>query len=98
MIKVVDTKWHPYIAMDLCDGGKLYYDIMQRSVIVQNDGYTAITIDNTEYYAKDTAEDIFKAIDKLIEDEQDKKAQQAKEYMAATMARVAETAERVGDK
>lgn len=93
MINITENKWRPFIELTLddVDNAKMYFDVTKRVTLVQTDSYTIISFDSSSYHVKESAKDIIAAVDKLIEAEQDKKAEQARQYMKATMARAAET-------
>lgn len=96
MIKITKNNWRPFIELTTLaeDGeeGTLYFDVTKRPVLVQTKESTIIHVDECDIIVKEKAKDIIKAVDKLIAAEQDRKAEQAKEYMKATQERVAATA------
>lgn len=97
MIKITDNKWRPFIELTLADAEPctMYLDVTKRPIIIQTPTRTNISFDTVTYFVKESAKDIIAAVDKLIEAEQDKKAEEARQYMEATMTRVAETAKKV---
>lgn len=100
MIKITENKWRPFIELTLDDPDPctLYLDVTKRPIIIQQPNCTSISFDEVTYLVKESAKDIIAAVDKLIEDEQDKKAEEARQYMEATMARAAETKKRLENK
>lgn len=97
MIKITENKWRPFIELTLADVEPctMYLDVTKRPIIIQQPRYTSISFDEITYCVKESAKDIIAAVDKLIEAEQDKKAEEARQYMEATMARAAETAKKL---
>jgi len=96
LIKITKNNWRPFIELTSVaeDGeeGTLYFDVTKRPVLVQTADSTIIHVDECDMVVKEKVKDIIKAVDKLIAAEQDRKAEQAKEYMKATQERVAATA------
>ena len=99
MIKITKNNWRPFIELTTIaeDGeeGTFYFDVTKRPILVQTKDCTIFHVDECDMNIKESVKDIIKAVDRLIEAEQDRKAEQAKEYFAATQARVAETAKMV---
>ena len=60
--------------------------------IISYPDFTALIYDHHSILVKESAKDIYKIIDKMVKDEQDRKAEQARQYMEATQERVANTA------
>lgn len=60
--------------------------------IVTGEHYTALIYDNFQILVKESAEEIYATVDKMVEEEADRKAAQAAEYMAATQKRAADFA------
>lgn len=96
MIKITKTNWRPLIELHGVpkDEGAFeetfYFDVTKRPIIIQTEKGTLMHFgDDVAILVKESVKDILKAIDKLIAAEQDKKAQEAEEYMKATQARVA---------
>lgn len=102
MIKITKNNWRPFIELtpiaDDGDEGTLYFDVTKRPVLIQTKENTIIYVDDCDILVKEKAKDIIKAVDKLIAAEQDRKAEQAREYMKATQERVAATAAMVEGK
>lgn len=96
MIKITKNNWRPFIELTTVaeDGeeGTLYLDVTKRPILVQTKENTIIHVDECDMAVKEKVKDIIKAVDRLIAAEQDRKAEQAKEYMKATQERVAATA------
>lgn len=68
-------------------GNKVHFNIVNvPKMIITNDGFTAISYDHFSVFVKESAKDIYKAIDGFIEAERDKKAAEAKEYYEAMQA------------
>lgn len=97
MINITDNRWRPFIELHQVDTGCLvYFDVTKRPTIIQYDDGTELYFNmNESIIVQEPATEIIAAVDRLIEAEQDRKAEQAKEYFAATQARVAETAKMV---
>ncbi len=105
MIKVIKTTWRPLLRLTevLIDkegkvtetGNEFHFNVLDVPHIVSNPNWTALVYDNHTIVVKESAEDIYKAVDKMVKEEQDRKAKEAEEYMKATQARVAETAAKV---
>lgn len=93
LIKITKNNWRPFIELTLTDfdNSVLYFDVTKRVELVQCPNYTSINMGEISYQVKESAKDIIKAVDKLIAQEQDKKAEEARKYMEETMARAAET-------
>lgn len=92
MVEIVDNKWRPFIKLTGTTGEEIYFDVNSRPLVVQGEKITTISTANMPtIFVQESAKDIIAAVDKLIEAEQDKKAEEARQYMEATMARVAET-------
>lgn len=96
MIKITKNNWRPFIELTTIaeDGeeGTFYFDVTKRPILVQTKDCTIFHVDECDMNIKESVKDIIKAVDKLIAAEQDRKAEQAKEYMKATQERVAATA------
>lgn len=95
MVEIVDNKWRPFIKLETAYAGEqIYLDVTLRPVLAATDSGTEIYLPNYKgapWLVKESVEEIIAAVDKMIEAEQDKKAEEARQYMEATMARVAET-------
>lgn len=96
MIKITKNNWRPFIELTAVAGDMsectLYFDVTKRPLIIQDENRTLLHFEEGDIIVKEKAKDIIKAVDKLIAAEQDRKAEQAKEYMKATQERVAATA------
>ena len=96
MIKITKNNWRPFIELTTIaeDGeeGTFYFDVTKRPILVQTKDCTIFHVDECDMNIKESVKDIIKAVDKLIAAEQDRKAEEAKEYMKATQERVAATA------
>ena len=104
MIEIVDNKWRPFIKLhiaDVEDGGgnpvgdhSYYFDITSRVSLCGIDGGTEICYLSCgqSCWVSETPEEIIEACDRLITEEQDKKAAEAHKYFEETQARVAATA------
>lgn len=97
MINITNNRWRPFIELHQADTGcTVYFDVTKRPTIIQYDDGTELFFNmNESIIVQEPATEIIEAVDRLIEAEQDRKAEQAKEYFAATQARVAETAKMV---
>ena len=97
MINITNNRWRPFIELHQADTGcTVYFDVTKRPTIIQYEDGTELFFNmNESIIVQEPATEIIEAVDRLIEAEQDRKAEQAKEYFAATQARVAETAKMV---
>lgn len=96
MIKITKTNWRPFIELTPVSGEEdskdiLYLDVTKRPIIIQSKEGTIIHVDDVDLVVKESAKDIFKAVDKLIAEEAEHKRQEAKRYAEETLARVAAT-------
>lgn len=95
MVEIVDNKWRPFIKLtSVVPDEYVYLDVTLRPIIVATDMGTEIYLPNYKeghWMVNESVDAIIAAVDKMIEAEQDKKAEEARQYMEATMARVAET-------
>lgn len=92
MIDIVKNSWRPFILLHDKEGREVYFDVTKKPTITQYEYYTELFIDVNEYIAvKESAKDIIAAVDAMIADEQQKKAEEAVKYMEQTKARVLET-------
>ena len=73
-------------------GNKFLFNVLDVPHIISNPNFTALVYDHHTIIVKESAKDICKAIDKMVEEEADRKKAQAEEYMRATQERVANTA------
>ena len=95
-IKITKTSWRPFIELHAVPKNEgdfietLYFDVTKRPLIVQTENGTLLHFgDNTAVLVQESVKDILKAVEKLIKEEQDKKVEEAKKYVAETQARVA---------
>ena len=99
MIKQIKTTWRPLLRLTevVIDkdtgavtetGNEFHLNVLNVPLIMSNPQWTALIYD----LVKESAEDMYKAVDKMVKEEQERKAKEAEEYMKATQARVAETA------
>lgn len=97
MIKFTETNWRPFIELtDLGTRNTVYFDVTTVLCIVQGNGYTTIYLKNNEHlFVKESAEDIIKAVDKMIEEEAARKTEQARKFMEDTQKRVKEFGEKM---
>lgn len=105
MIKQIKTTWRPLLKLtELAadkdgnikeTGNEFHLNVLDVPHIISNPNWTALIYDHHTILVKESAKDIYKAIDKMVEEEQERKAKQAEEYMKATQARVAETAKNI---
>ncbi len=105
MIKQIKTTWRPLLKLtELAadkdgniteTGNEFHLNVLDVPHIISNPNWTALIYDHHTILVKESAKDIYKAVDKMVEEEQERKAKQAEEYMKATQARVAETAKNV---
>lgn len=107
MLKQIKTTWRPLIELTEVQiipaskegasdqlvetGNKYHMNVLDVPHIISNPNFTALIYDHHTILVKESAKDIYKTIDKMVKDEQDRKAQQAHEYFEATQKRVAET-------
>lgn len=92
MIDIVKNSWRPFILLHDKEGREVYFDVTKKPTITQYEYYTELFIDVNEYMTvKESAKDIIAAVDSMIADEQQKKAEEAVKYMEQTKARVLET-------
>lgn len=97
MIKITKNNWRPFIELTpvSCKEDSediLYLDVTKRPIIIQSKEGTIIHVDDVDLVVKESAKDIFKAVDKLIAEEAERKQEEAKKYAEETFARVAKTA------
>lgn len=76
-------------------GNEFHLNVLDVPHIISNPNWTALIYDHHTILVKESAKDIYKAVDKMVEEEQDRKAKQAEEYMKATQQRVAQYADNV---
>lgn len=108
MIKQIKTTWRPLIELtevtlvsDDKDnstntvketGGKYHMNVLDVPHIISYPEFTALVYDHHSILVKESAKDIYKIIDKMVEDEKTRKAEEAHKYFEATQKRVADTA------
>lgn len=108
MIKQIKTTWRPLLKLTevviqpgekpedpqklVETGNEFHLNVLDVPRIISNPNFTALIYDHQTFLVKESAKDIYKAIDKMVEEEQERKAKQAEEYMKATQQRVAQTA------
>lgn len=106
MIKQIKTTWRPLLrltevvidkdtAQVIETGNEFHLNVLDVPHIISNPNWTALVYDHHTILVKESAKDIYKAVDKMVEEEQDRKAKQAEEYMKATQQRVAQYADNV---
>lgn len=96
MIEIVENSWRPFILLHDTEGCEVYFDVTKRPTITQYEDCTELYMSTNEYFdVKESAKDIIAAVDKLVEAEQVKKAEEALKYMEQTKARVAETEKQI---
>ena len=106
MIKQIKTTWRPLLKLTevMIDkdtgvvtetGNEFHLNVLDVPHIISNPNWTALIYDHHTILVKESAKDIYKAVDKMVEEEQDRKAKQAEEYMKATQQRVAQYADNV---
>ena len=76
-------------------GNEFHLNVLNVPLIMSNPNWTALIYDHCTVFVKESAKDIYKAVDKMVEEEQERKKKQAEEYMKATQERVANTAKNV---
>ena len=76
-------------------GNEFHLNVLDVPHIISNPNWTALVYDHHTILVKESAKDIYKAVDKMVEEEQERKAKQAEEYMKATQERAAKYAENV---
>ena len=102
MIEIVNNNWRALIKLtsinpfqegdDKVDG-VFFLDVTRRPLITElKDGTTCLRFQEGMIVVKETAQEIFDACNRLIEEEQLRKAEEARAYYEATQARVAENA------
>lgn len=108
MIKQIKTTWRPLIELTevalkpvkedgteqtiVETGGKYHMNVLDIPHIISYPSFTALVYDHHSILVKESAKDIYKIIDKMVAEEQDRKAKQAEEYMKATQQRVVDFA------
>lgn len=108
MIKQIKTTWRPFLKLtevilekDPNDvnkyvvtetGNEYHMNVLDVPHILTNPNFTALVYDHHTIFVKEPASEIYKAIDKMVKEEQDRKAKEAHEYFEATQKRVADTA------
>ena len=108
MIKQIKTKWRPLIELTevalVTDesgkntgtvaetGGKYHMNVLDIPHIISYPDFTALIYEGHSILVKESAKDIYKIVDKMVEDEQKRKAEEAHKYYEATQQRVANTA------
>lgn len=102
MIKQIKTTWRPLLKLTEVilkedftveeTGNEYHMNVLEVPHILSNPKFTALVYDHHTIFVKESASDIYKAIDKMVEEEAERKKQQAEEYMKATQQRVADTA------
>lgn len=93
LITITETKWRPFIELT-ADGKEpttFYFDVTKRPLMFSEPERTVMQFEEGAVVVKESMKEILEAVDKLIEIEQDKKAEQAKKYMEATKASVENT-------
>lgn len=101
-LKVVKTTWRPLIELhatqpikdtdDYAETDKIFYLNALKVPHVLNNGEgkgTTLVYEDFVVSVKESPEEIFKTIDKMVQDEADRKAAVAAEYQAASEKRVA---------
>lgn len=98
LINITENKWRAFIELSSYnpqnneDDGVFYFDITRKPLMTAaKDGSTFLKFQEGMICVRESVKDILEAIDRLIEAEQEKKAKEAREYMEATAARVAQT-------
>ena len=92
MIDIVKNSWRPFILLHDKEGREVYFDVTKKPTITQYEDCTELYMNANEYVdVKESAKDIIAAVDAMIADEQQKKAEEAVKYMEQTKARVLET-------
>lgn len=76
-------------------GNEFHLNVLDVPHIISNPNWTALIYDHHTIMVKESAKDIYKAVDKMVEEEQERKAKQAEEYMKATQERVSQYADNV---
>lgn len=108
MIKQIKTTWRPFLKLTevviqpgekpedpqkiVETGNEFHLNVLDVPHIISNPNFTALVYDHHTILVKESAKDIYKAVDKMVEEEQERKKKQAEEYMKATQQRVADTA------
>lgn len=103
MIKQIKTTWRPLIELTEMryddqtatateTGGKFHMNVLNVPHIISYPDFTALVYEHFTILVKESAKDIYKVIDKMVEDEQKRKAEEAHKYYEATQQRVANTA------
>lgn len=102
MAEIVNNKWralikltsiNPYQEGDDKVDGVFYLDITRRPLITEfKDGTTGLKFQEGMIIVKETVAEICEAVEKLLDEEAAKKAEEYKAYYEATQARVAENA------
>lgn len=102
MAEIVNNKWRALIKLTsinpMADGqdktdGYFYLDITRRPLITElKDGTTCLRFQEGMVVVKETVAEICESVEKLLDEEATKKAEEYKAYYEATQARVAENA------
>lgn len=100
MIKEVKTSWRPLLELTeivLDDDGNVtesgntfYYNYAKASDLIQTPQGTVIIMDNLSIRVKESVKDIYKKIDKIIQAEADRVAEEARKNMEEQTKRMEE--------
>ena len=100
MIKEVKTSWRPLLELTeiLLDeegnvtesGNTFYYNYAKASDLIQTPQGTVIIMDNLSIRVKESVKDICKKIDKIIQAEADRVAEEARKNMEEQAKRIEE--------
>lgn len=100
MIKEVKTSWRPLLELTeivLDDDGNVtesgntfYYNYAKASDLIQTPQGTVIIMDNLSIRVKESVKDIYKKIDKIIQTEADRVAEEARKNMEEQAKRMEE--------
>lgn len=93
MINITNNRWRPFIELHQVDTGCLvYFDVTKRPTIIQYDDGTELFFNmNESIIVQEPATEIIEAVDRLIDEEADRKMEEAKKNAEETMQRVLAT-------
>lgn len=101
MIKEVKTSWRPLLELTevvltedgtgvVESGNIFYYNYAKASDLIQTPQGTVIILDNLSIRVKESVKDIYKKIDKIIQAEADRVAEEARKNMEEQAKRMEE--------
>lgn len=101
MIKEVKTNWRPFLELtevvltedgtNVVESGNIfYYNFAKASDLIQTTQGTVIILDNLSIRVKESVKDICKKIDKILQAEADRLAEEARKNMEEQAKRMEE--------